>query len=90
MVFNIKVNIYNTGQCITGLLSVKIADGGASLTNSQVQGNDKILFEVQNNGEVQSNGSCDFNIRINNQSGASIRLYSILEIISADQPTNII
>lgn len=90
MLFNIKVNIYNTGECISGLLVVKIADGVASLTNSQVQGNDKILFEVQNNEEVQNNGTCDFNIRINNQSGASIRLYSILEIISADQPINII
>lgn len=84
MMFNIKVNVYNTGQCITGLLSVKITDGVATLTNSQVQGVDNILFEVQNNG------SCDFNIRINNQSGASIRLYSILEIISADQVINIV
>lgn len=84
MMFNIKVNVYNTGQCITGLLSVKIADGVATMTNSQVQGNDKILFEIQNNE------SCDFNIRINNQSGASIRLYSILEIISADQVLNIV
>lgn len=84
MMFNIKVNVYNTGQCITGLLSVKITDGVATLTNSQVQGVDNILFEVQNNG------SCDFNIRINNQSGASIRLYSILEIISADQILNIV
>lgn len=84
MMFNIKVNVYNTGQCITGLLSVKITDGVATLTNSQVQGVDNILFEVQNNE------SCDFNIRINNQSGASIRLYSILEIISADQVINIV
>lgn len=84
MMFNIKVNVYNTGQCITVLLSVKITDGVATLTNSQVQGVDNILFEVQNNG------SCDFNIRINNQSGASIRLYSILEIISADQVINIV
>lgn len=84
MVFKIKVNVYNTGECISALLSVKITDGVASLTNSQVQGVDNILFEVQNNG------SCDFNIRINNQSGASIRLYSILEIISADQVLNII
>ena len=83
MMFNIKVNVYNTGQCITGLLSVKITDGVATLTNSQVQGVDNILFEVQNNE------SCDFNIRINNQSGASIRLYSILEI-SADQVINIV
>lgn len=84
MLFNIKVNVYNTGQCISGLLSIKITDGVATLTNSQVQGVDNILFEVQNNG------SCDFNIRINNQSGASIRLYSILEIISADQVINIV
>ena len=84
MVFKIKVNVYNTGECISALLSVKITDGVASLTNSQVQGVDNILFEVQNNG------SCDFNIRINNQTGASIRLYSILEIISADQVLNII
>lgn len=84
MVFKIMVNVYNTGQCINALLSVKITDGVASLTNSQVQGVDNILFEVQNNG------NCDFNIRINNQSGASIRLYSILEIISADQELNII
>lgn len=84
MVFKIKVNVYNTGECISALLSVKITDGVASLTNSQVQGVDNILFEVQNNG------NCDFNIRINNQSGASIRLYSILEIISADQVLNII
>lgn len=84
MVFKIKVNVYNTGECISALLSVKITDGVASLTSSQVQGVDNILFEVQNNG------NCDFNIRINNQSGASIRLYSILEIISADQELNII
>lgn len=84
MLFKIKVNVYNTGQCINALLSIKITDGNASITSSQVQGVDNILFEVQNNG------SCDFNIRINNQSGASIRLYSILEIISADQVLNII
>lgn len=84
MLFNIKVNVYNTGECISALLSVKITDEVASLTSSQVQGVDNILFEVQNNG------NCDFNIRINNQSGASIRLYSILEIISADQVINIV
>lgn len=84
MLFNIKVNVYNTGQCISGLLSVKITNGTASLTNSQVQGNENIRFEIQNNG------TCDFNIRINNQTGESIRLYSILELLSVDQITNII
>lgn len=84
MLFSIKVNVYNTGQCISGLLSVKITNGNASLTNSQVQGNENIRFEIQNNG------TCDFNIRINNQTGESIRLYSILELLSVDQITNII
>lgn len=84
MLFNIKVNVYNTGKCIDALLSIKITDGNASITGSQVQGDSNIEFEVQNNA------TGDFNIRINNQTGGSIRLYSILEIISADQPTNII
>lgn len=84
MLFNIKVNVYNTGKCINALLSVKITDDDASIVDSQVQGDTKIKFEIQNNG------ACDFNIRINNQTDGSIRLYSILEIISADQITNII
>lgn len=84
MLFSIKVNVYNTGKCVNALLSIKITDGNASLSDSQVQGDTNIRFEIQNNG------TCDFNIRINNQTGESIRLYSILELLSVDQITNII
>lgn len=84
MLFSIKVNVYNTGKCVNALLSIKITDGNASLSDSQVQGDTNIRFEIQNNG------TCDFNIRINNQTGKSIRLYSILELLSVDQITNII
>lgn len=84
MLFGIRVNVYNTGKCINALLSIKITDGNATLSDSQVQGDTNIRFEIQNNG------TCDFNIRINNQTGENIRLYSILEMLSVDQITNII
>ena len=49
-----------------------------------------IIINYKNNKNLYIKVDDDFNIRINNQSGASIRLYSILEIISEDQVINIV
>ena len=85
MLLSIKMNVYNLGKCVNALLSVKLdSSGNASISDSYIQGDSNIQFEIQNNG------SCDFNLRVNNQTSGSIRVYSIMELLSVDQITNIV
>lgn len=85
ILFSINAIVYNTGECLNGTFCVKIdSEGTATLSDSQILGNTKIKIEVQNNSPR------DFNIRINNQTEGSIRIYTALQIISADQIINIL
>lgn len=85
ILLEIKGIVYNTGECFSSLLSIKIdGEGNASIINNQYSGNESIKIEIVNNAIA------DFSIRINNQTNSSIRIYTMLNVLSSDQLLSIV